>query len=106
MEHELSNLPKEFALVQNFPNPFNPSTTLKYEIPKESYVTLKVYDILGREVATLVNKQQKAGYYEVQFSTGGGYVYGGTAYTLTSGVYFYRIKAEEFTDTKKMILLR
>ena len=89
-------IPDEYRLEQNYPNPFNPSTTLKYEIPKESYITLKVYDILGREVATLVNKEQKAGYYEVDWN----------AVSNSSGVYFYRIQAGEFVETKKMVLLR
>jgi len=90
------NYPKEFALGQNYPNPFNPSTTFKYEIPKESYITLKVYDILGREVTTLVNEQQRAGYYEIDWN----------AVNNSSGVYFYKIQAGDYVDTKKMILLR
>ena len=93
---ELSELPTEFALEQNYPNPFNPSTTFKYEIPKESYITLKVYDILGREVATLVNGQQKAGYYEIDWN----------ASNNSSGVYFYKIQAGGFVDTKKMIWVK
>ena len=88
--------PESFAISQNYPNPFNPSTTLKYGIPKESYITLKVYDILGREVATLVNKQQKAGYYEVDWN----------AANNSSGIYFYRIQAGDFAETKKMILMK
>ena len=89
-------IPNEYSLTQNYPNPFNPSTTLKYEIPKESYITLKVYDILGREVATLVNEQQKAGYYEVEWD----------AVNNSSGIYFYRIQAGEFVGTKKMMLVK
>ena len=97
-----TQLPGEFSLAQNYPNPFNPSTTIKYEIPSVasdfslSNVTLKVYDILGREVATLVNKQQKAGYYEVNWN----------AVNNSSGVYFYKILAGDFVETKKMLLLR
>jgi hypothetical protein len=94
-------LPTEYSLSQNYPNPFNPSTTIKYSIPNVESghaptVLLKVYDILGREVATLVNKQQKAGNYEVTFN----------ALNLTSGVYFYRLKSGGFTQSKKMILLK
>ena len=102
--------PNDFILSQNYPNPFNPSTTIKYSIPTSPQpspsqgegvreglvVSLKVYDILGREIATLVNKQQKAGYYEVNWN----------AANNSSGVYFYRIQAGEFVQIKKMILLK
>jgi len=90
------NLPDSYKLFQNYPNPFNPSTIIKYDIPDESNVTLKVFDVLGREIATLVNKEQKAGYYEVEFE----------ASNLSSGIYFYRIHVGGFVDTKKMLLLR
>jgi len=93
---EENSLPSEFTLEQNYPNPFNPSTTFKYEIPKESYVTLKVYDILGREIKTLINKEQPVSNYEVEFN----------ATELTSGIYFYRIIAGDFVETKKMILMK
>ena len=96
IDDEQPNLPKEFALEQNYPNPFNPSTTLKYEIPKESYITLKVYDILGREVETLVNKEQKAGYYEVEFD----------ASNLTSGIYLINIRAEGLSSKKRFTLVK
>jgi len=91
----------DFRLDQNYPNPFNPVTKIKYEIPGQArndnaLVTLKVYDILGREVATLVNEEKPAGEYEVEFN--------GSA--LTSGIYFYQLKAGEFSETKKMILLK
>jgi len=87
---------KTFSLQQNYPNPFNPSTTIKYSIPKQSYVTLKVYDILGREVAALVNEKKPAGVYEINWN----------ASKLSSGVYFYQLKAGEFIQTKKMILIK
>ena len=90
------NLPDSYKLFQNYTNPFNPSTIIKYDIPDESNVTLKVFDVLGREIATLVNKEQKAGYYEVEFE----------ASNLSSGIYFYRIHVGGFVDTKKMLLLR
>ena len=89
-------IPSYFNLSQNYPNPFNPSTTISYQIPVPGKVTLKIYDILGREVTTLVNKEQKAGNYKVNFD----------ASRLASGVYFYRIIAGDFVQTKKMILLR
>ena len=93
---ESNEVINKFSLSQNYPNPFNPSTALKYEIPKESYITLKVYDILGREVVTLVNQQQKTGYYEVDWN----------AVNNSSGIYFYKIQAGEFVATKKMILMK
>ena len=94
-------LPNEFMLYQNYPNPFNPTTTINYSIPNvgaihDSPIQLKIYDILGREVTTLVNEIQKPGHYEVEFD----------ASQLTSGIYFYRIKANEFFETKRMLLLK
>jgi len=88
--------PSEFVLYQNYPNPFNPLTTIRYEIPQTGFVTIRVYDILGREVAALVNEEKPAGSYEVIFN----------ASQLSSGVYFYRIKTEEFVQTKKLILMK
>ena len=93
--------PTEFSLSQNYPNPFNPSTKIKFEIPAQArndnmLVTLKIYDVLGNEVATLVNGEKPAGTYEVDFN----------ASQLTSGVYFYKLQAGAFVQTKKMILLR
>jgi len=85
-----------FRLEQNYPNPFNPSTTIKYSIPKQRDVTLKVYDLLGSEVLTLVNKLQFKGKYEVDFDGS----------DLTSGIYFYRLQAGDFVETKKMILMK
>jgi Secretion system C-terminal sorting domain len=85
-----------FNIFNNYPNPFNPSTTIKYSIPKQNNVTLKVVDVLGSEITTLVNKEQPQGNYEVEFD--------GSA--LTSGIYFYRIQSGDFVDTKKMILLK
>lgn len=85
-----------FTLSQNYPNPFNPSTIISYSIPKSSFVQLKIYDMLGREVASLVDEEQAVGNYKVGFN----------ASNLTSGVYFYRLQSGEFTETKKLILLR
>jgi hypothetical protein len=89
-------LPKEFKLSQNYPNPFNPVTRIKFELPKQSLVSLKVYDMAGREVASLVNEELKAGYYESQFDGN----------RFASGVYFYRIIANDFIQTKKMVLIK
>ena len=86
----------EFKLSQNFPNPFNPSTSIQYAISSTQFVTLKVYDLLGREVATLVNEEKTTGSYEVEFDGN----------NLTSGIYFYKLKAGSFVETKKMILLK
>ena len=88
--------PAGFSLFQNFPNPFNPSTTIKYELPNSSEVRLSLYDLLGREVSTLVNERRDAGVHEARFDGSG----------LSSGVYFYRIEAGSFVQTRKLILLR
>lgn len=94
--NDIAGLPKVYHLYNNYPNPFNPVTAIKYELPKQSFVSLKVYDIMGREVATLVSSDQKAGYYEVNFD----------ASKLASGVYVYRITAGEFIHSQKMMLLK
>ncbi len=90
----------EFKLSQNYPNPFNPSTRIQYQVSSSSHVTLKVYDVLGNEVATLVDEYKEAGSYEVEFSASSGIRY------LASGIYFYQLKAGDFVQTKKMILIR
>lgn len=97
-------IPDYFFMYQNYPNPFNPSTKIKYAIGSPQYATLKVYDILGNEVATLVDEYKPAGSYEVEFSAEGGQAIDNKQ--LASGIYFYRLKAGEFVETKKMILLR
>ena len=94
--NEAKSLPKSFALEQNYPNPFNPSTTINYSIPKSGLVTIKVYDILGREVTTLVNEEKNAGNYNVEFN----------ASRLASGIYLYRMSAGSFEETKKLILIK
>jgi hypothetical protein len=88
--------PKEFKLEQNFPNPFNPTTTIQYQLPQDSRVTLKVYDILGSEVITLVNEEQEAGYKEVKFN----------ASYIASGMYVYRLTADKFVSVKKMVVVK
>ena len=87
---------QQFHLEQNYPNPFNPSTKIKFQIPSSNDVSLKVYDVLGREVRTLVNENLQAGSYETTFDASG----------LASGVYFYQLHAGEFTQTKRLLLLR
>ncbi|HEY6906554.1 MAG TPA: T9SS type A sorting domain-containing protein [Ignavibacteriaceae bacterium] len=94
----VDNAPAVFELAQNYPNPFNPSTVISYTIPKESFVSLKVYNLLGQEVASLVNKEQSSGTYKVDFS--------GTGLNLTSGIYLYTLKAGSFVQTRKMMLLK
>ena len=93
---EVIKVPSQFNLAQNYPNPFNPNTTIKYAISNPQLVTLKVYDVLGKEVITLVNQMQTSGDYEVEFN----------AEELGSGVYYYQLKAGEFVSTKKMILIK
>jgi photosystem II stability/assembly factor-like uncharacterized protein len=95
-----------FYLTQNYPNPFNPSTTIKYSIAEDGFVKLVIYNMLGEEVATLVNTTQKAGKYEVNFSAIGGSASGGNAYRLSSGVYIYRIETANFAASKKLILMK
>lgn len=90
-----SNTPETFLLTA-YPNPFNPSTTIRYQIPEMSFVTIKVYDVLGNEIATIVNEEKTIGSYEVEFD----------ASELTSGIYFYQLKADNYIETKKMVLLK
>lgn len=85
-----------FELSQNYPNPFNPSTKIRYEIPEMSFVTIKVYDVLGKQILSLVNEEKSAGNYEIEFN----------GKELASGIYYYRISAGNFSQTKKMILLK
>lgn len=95
-EDQESSIPTQFSLRQNYPNPFNPSTTIEYGLPERTIVELKIFNILGKEVATLVNSTQEAGMHNVTFD----------ASKLTSGVYLYKIKTSKFTEFKKMILLK
>jgi len=100
INEKLESMPLQFHLNQNFPNPFNPVTTIKYALPFESKVTLKVYDILGNEIAVLVNEEKKSGNYEIDFQSAMGNK------QLASGVYFYQLRAGNFVQTKKMMLLK
>jgi plastocyanin len=89
-------LADQFELKQNYPNPFNPSTRINFSVPEASFINLKVYDILGNEVAVLVNEEKQAGNYQIDFD----------ASKLTGGVYFYQLTTNAFVDTKKMILMK
>ncbi len=92
----VEGVPFTYSLSQNYPNPFNPSTTIRYQLPQDGFVTLKIYDILGREVTTLVNEEKTKGRYEVNFN----------ASNFASGVYLYRIKVNDYVAVKKMLLLK
>lgn len=94
-----NNSVSSFELYQNYPNPFNPATVIGYQLSVNSYVTLTVYDVLGKEVAVLVNEEQPAGRYEVEFNSSG-------IRDLASGIYFYQLRAGNFIQTKKMVLVR
>ncbi len=96
-----ASLPKEFALSQNVPNPFNPSTIVQYALPHDAQVNLVVYNVLGQHVATLVNEMQRAGMQSVTWDGTDA-----TGHSVASGVYFYKLRAGDFTDTKKMLLLK
>jgi hypothetical protein len=101
-DEPLTNIVKQdqtsnkYTLYQNYPNPFNPKTTINYSIPKTNFVTLKIYDVLGREIATLVNEERLPGNYNVKFDGS----------NIPSGVYFYRLQAGNFSQTKKLILMK
>jgi hypothetical protein len=90
------NIPIEYRLEQNYPNPFNPSTVIGYQLPASGFVTLKVFDVLGKEVDSLVSSYQNAGNYSVQFN----------AFHLPNGVYFYRLDTGPYHSTKKLLLLK
>ena len=91
-----SNIPNKFSLEQNYPNPFNPVTKIQYSIAKTSHAKLKIYDILGREMVTLVNEVKSPGVYVVDFNGS----------HLASGVYYYRLEAGDFVNVKKMLLIK
>jgi len=98
IKNEINKIPAAYSLSQNFPNPFNPSTVISYQLPVASNVTLKIYDMLGREIATLVDEYQQAGNHNSQFSI--------SNYSVPSGIYFYRLTAGDYSSTQKMILLK
>lgn len=92
----MDNVPEKIVLYQNYPNPFNPMTVIRFSLPRRENVTLEVFDVLGRDVAMLVNEQMDAGEHSVVFDASG----------LTGGVYFYRLQAGKFVSLKKMVLIR
>jgi hypothetical protein len=98
--------PAAFRLEQNYPNPFNPATVIRYQLPAATSVNLAVYDLLGREVALLVNEKKPAGSYVVQFSAKGGSASGGDGSRLSSGVYIYRLSAGQYVESRRMVLVR
>jgi hypothetical protein len=93
---ENETFPTEYSLYQNYPNPFNPSTKIKYSVPQTSQVQIKVFDVLGNEIATIVKEEKPIGNYEVEFD----------ARELSSGIYFYQLNAGNFVETKKMLLIK
>ena len=97
-----TEIPSSYSLGQNYPNPFNPSTVVRFQLPVVSDVSLKVYDVMGREVQTLVNEKLSAGTYDVKFDAR----HGGSSRELTSGVYFYKMVTNGFTETKRMLLIK
>ncbi|NWF90917.1 MAG: T9SS type A sorting domain-containing protein [Ignavibacteriaceae bacterium] len=96
VQDDLAKTPDTYKLLQNYPNPFNPTTLIRYELPSQSFVTIKIYDALGNLVDELVNEEKSAGAYEVIFN----------ASKLSSGVYFYSLQAGSFIQTNRMLLLR
>jgi len=93
-----NEMPAEFSLDQNFPNPFNPETVISYQLASSGVVTLRIFDVLGNQIAELVNGIQPAGKYRTNFQS--------TDYNLSSGIYFYQLKTDRFTETKKMLILK
>jgi hypothetical protein len=100
-ETEGSNLPKSFGLQQNYPNPFNPETTIKYQLPITAKVTLQIFNLQGRQVVTLINREQAAGVYSLKWD---GKDKAGIS--VSSGIYFYRLQAKNFVQVKKLVLVR
>ncbi|MBI5403806.1 MAG: T9SS type A sorting domain-containing protein [Ignavibacteriae bacterium] len=91
-----NNIPEQYSLSQNYPNPFNPVTRINFDLPKQGLTTLKVYDILGREIRTLVNEVKAPGSYSIDFNGN----------EFSSGVYFYKLESNQFSDIKRMILVK
>jgi hypothetical protein len=96
IHHNVEHISNDFELLQNFPNPFNPTTTISFSLPSRSFVSLKVFDLLGKEVATIISEEMPVGKYSKQWN----------AANVSSGVYFYRLQAGTFTEIKKLVLLR
>jgi len=94
-------IPEVFALHQNYPNPFNPTTTLRYDLPEDAQVNIMIYDLMGREIKTLLNNQQTAGFKSVIWDATNN-----MGQPVSAGMYLYRISADDFTSVKKMVLLK
>jgi len=101
VDNRSETLPQGFALEQNFPNPFNPFTTLRYDLPEDALVNITIYDMMGRKVKTLINDQQTAGYRSLQWNATND-----AGSPVSAGIYLYMIQAEEFSQTRKMVLLK
>ena len=95
-EDQIGQVPQQFFLEQNYPNPFNPITTISYQLPKSAFVNISIYNIVGQLVETMVNEQKNAGYHSVVWNASG----------VGSGLYFYRIGAGEYLETKKCLILK
>jgi hypothetical protein len=91
----VTGIPLSYSLSQNYPNPFNPSTTIRYQLPKAARVSLKIFNVLGQEIASLVDGKMDTGYHQVQWNA-----------TVPSGIYFYRLQAGDFVGTKKMVVVK
>jgi flagellar hook assembly protein FlgD len=98
---DITPVPSEFALHDNYPNPFNPVTTINYDLPKDAYVNLIIYDIMGREVANLAGKEMSAGYQTMKWNARNN-----AGALVSAGIYFYQIQTRDFVKTKKMVLLK
>ena len=96
VEDILTEIPKEYSLLQNYPNPFNPTTTISFNLPSKSFISLKIFDLIGREQATIVSEEMSQGNYSRQWN----------AERFPSGIYFYRLQTGIFSETKKLLLLR
>jgi hypothetical protein len=96
VDGELESVPTQFSLYQNYPNPFNPTTTIRYDVPSASRVRLSVYDLLGREIAVLVDDERSPGRFGVTFDAG----------SLSTGVYFYRLSTSEFSQVRKLVVVK
>jgi uncharacterized protein YdaL len=96
IENENSGIPREYSLSQNFPNPFNPVTVINFQIPKSGLTQMKVYDVTGRLIKTLVNEFKTSGYYKIEFD----------ASSLASGVYFYKLTSGNYSSVKKLVVLK
>jgi hypothetical protein len=100
VEEEKNIKPSSYSLMQNYPNPFNPSTKIKFTLPQNTFVRLKIFDVIGNEVATLINEEKPYGIYEVEFN------YLNNGLPISSGIYFYQLNAGNYKETKKMVLIK